>query len=165
MSSPQRLVMHRLLPFLALLAAWPALADVAALGWMSGCWSADGQERGSIEQWTAPAGGTMLGMNRTVRNGKTVFFEYLRIVEEDDGWIGLIASPAGQETARFRLSDFGPQHVVFENPDHDFPQLISYRLTAEGHLLGRITGTENGEARTVNFPMSRIACRDIALDK
>jgi len=107
----------------------------------------------------------MLGMSRTVRNGKTVFFEYLRIVEEDDGWIGLIASPAGQETARFRMSDSGPQHVTFENPDHDFPQVIGYRLAADGHLLGRITGTVDGETRTVDFPMSRIACQGVAEDE
>ena len=38
-----------------------AHADVADLQWLAGCWSQDGREAGSVEQWTAPAGGTMLG--------------------------------------------------------------------------------------------------------
>jgi len=105
-----------------------------------------------------PAGGSMLGVSRTERNDKTVFFEFLRIVEEEDGWSGLIASPAGQETARFEMIDFGTDQVVFENPDHDFPQRITYRLTADGKLLGRIEGNVNGAPRTVDFPMTRVAC-------
>ena len=63
-----------LTPFLS------ARADVADLRWLAGCWSQDGREAGSVEQWTAPAGGTMLGMSRTVSGGKTVAFEHLRIV-------------------------------------------------------------------------------------
>lgn len=136
----------------------PARADLSSLAWMAGCWSLDGEQPGSIEQWTMPAGGSMLGVNRTVRDGKTAFFEFLRIVEEEDGWSGLIASPAGQETARFRMIDLGTQQVVFENPDHDFPQRIMYRLTADGKLLGRIEGNVNGSPRTVEFPMTRVGC-------
>ena len=99
----------------------------------------------------------MLGMSRTVADGETVFFEYLRIIEED-GWTGLIASPSGQETARFTLVDLGPREVTFENSAHDFPQRISYRLSDEGKLLGRIEGTVDGEPRIVEFPMTKTDC-------
>jgi hypothetical protein len=146
-----------LIPGLLLLSL-AARADISSLAWMAGCWAPDGGQHGSVEQWTAPAGRSMLGMSRTVRDGKTVFFEFLRIVEEDDGWTGLIASPAGQETARFELVDLGPKLVVFENPNHDFPQRISYRLTADGNLHGRIEGQQNGETRSAEFPMTRAAC-------
>jgi hypothetical protein len=95
---------------------------------------------------------------RREQDGKTVFFEFLRIVEEEDGWSGLIASPAGQETARFKMIDLGAHQVVFGNPDHDFPQRITYRLTADGKLLGRIEGNVNGSRQTVEFPMTRVAC-------
>jgi len=147
-----------------LLLSWPARSDIAVLGWMTGCWTLDGQQRGSVEQWTAPAGGSMLGMNRTVRDGKTVSFEFLRIVEEPDGWTGLVASPAGQETARFRMISWSPTEVVFENPDHDFPQRIGYRLIGAGKLLGHIAGTVDGTPRVADFPMTRTACelRDAA---
>lgn len=136
----------------------PARADLSSLAWMAGCRTLDREQPGSVEQWTMPAGGSMLGVSRTVRDGKTVFFEFLRIVEEEDGWSGLIAAPAGQETARFKMIDLGTQQVVFENPEHDFPQRIIYRLTADGKLLGRIEGNVNGSPRTVEFPMTRVAC-------
>ena len=135
-----------------------ARADVADLQWLAGCWSQDGQEAGSVEQWTAPAGGTMLGMSRVVSGGKTVAFEYLRILEEEDGWIVLIASPSGQETARFRMLSMDTNEVVFENPEHDFPQRIIYRLIASGKLLGRIEGVVDGAERSADFPMTRMKC-------
>ncbi len=100
----------------------------------------------------------MLGMSRTVSGGKTVAFEYLRIVEQEDGWIGLIASPSGQETARFRMVSISENDVVFENKEHDFPQRIVYRLIGNGKLLGRIEGIVDGAERGADFPMTRTNC-------
>lgn len=76
-------------------------------------------------------------------------------------WTGLIASPSGQETARFKMTAIGPLEVVFENPEHDFPQRIAYRLIEDGKLLGRIEGTVNGEAKAGDFAMTRTACDDV----
>ncbi len=135
-----------------------AHADVADLQWLAGCWSQDGREAGSVEQWTAPAGGTMLGMSRTVSGGETVAFEYLRIVEEEGGLVALIASPSGQETARFRMVSMCEYDVFFENKEHDFPQRIIYRLVASGKLLGRIEGVVDGVERSADFPMTRADC-------
>ena len=69
-----------------------------------------------------------------------------------------IASPSGQETAEFQLKKLDDNEVVFENPDHDFPQRVIYRLIDSDHLRGRIEGmTSDGEAR-VEFPLTRTAC-------
>ena len=73
---------------ISLLAALPLLlaaasdADINRLAWLTGCWTPDGQQAGSIEQWTAPAGKSMLGVNRTVRDGETVAFEFIHISED-----------------------------------------------------------------------------------
>ncbi len=151
--------MNRIVACLALLPlSSSAGADISDLKWMAGCWAQDGREAGSVEQWTAPAGGTMLGMSRTVSGGKTVAFEYLRIVEQEDGWFGLIASPSGQETARFKLVSISENEVVFENKEHDFPQRIVYRLIGNGKLLGRIEGIVDGAERGADFPMTRTNC-------
>ena len=141
-----------------LVLALPARADISELQWMTGCWSQDGRDKGSVEQWTAPAGRSMLGMNRIVSGGKTISFEFMRIVEEEDGWIGFIASPSGQETARFKLVSMNASKVFFENPKHDFPQRIIYRLDSDGDLIGRIEGEVDGVERAADFPMTRTKC-------
>ena len=133
-------------------------ATIDDLAWLTGCWAAANQEAGSGEQWMSPAGGTMLGVNRSVRDGKTVAFEFIRIVEQDDGGLEFIASPSGQNTTSFTMSSLTDRDVIFENPDHDFPQRIIYRLMSDEDLLGRIEGTIDGTARAVDFPMKKIDC-------
>jgi len=44
---------------------------------------------------------------------------------------------------------------VFENPQHDFPQRISYKLNPDGTLLAAIDGTKAGKIRRVEFPYKR----------
>ena len=142
----------------SLLLVSPAHADLSALQWMAGCWAQNGNDPGSLEQWMAPSGGLMLGMNRSIRDGKAVGFEYLRIIEKEDNTVELVASPSGQESARFNMVSVSENEVVFENPDHDFPTRIIYRLVSDGSLLGRIEGIDNGTPRTADFPMTRTEC-------
>jgi len=133
--------------------------SISDLAWLSGCWAASNQEAGSGEQWMPPAGGTMLGVNRMVRDSKTVAFEFMRIVEQDNGGIEFMASPSGQGTTSFLMVSVNDREVIFENPDHDFPQRIIYRLLSDEDLLGRIEGTIDGEERAVDFPMKRTECQ------
>jgi hypothetical protein len=135
-----------------------AHGDLSALQWLAGCWTQDGRDAGSVEQWTLPAGGTMLGMNRIVSGGRTIAFEYMRIAVNKDDMVEFIASPSGQETARFKMVSMNENEVVFENPEHDFPTRIIYRLLIDGSLLGRIEGIDKGTPRTAEFPMTRTEC-------
>ena len=109
--------------FLAAISMIPVAALPGAiddLAWLSGCWESSNQEPGSAEHWMLPAGGTMIGMNRSVRGGKTVAFEFMRIVEEEDGGLEFIASPSGQNTTGFTMTNVTNREVIFENPDHVF---------------------------------------------
>ncbi len=135
-----------------------ASASVEDLAWLAGCWASVGGQAGSGEQWTVPAGKTLLGVSRTVQNSKTVAYEFLQIRETEAGEIEYIAKPSGQTEATFLMVRLSEGEVVFENPGHDFPQRIIYRLKAEGNLEARIEGEVKGEVRTADFPMKRIDC-------
>lgn len=60
---------------------------IDSLSWLTGCWESNNSEKNRLinEQWMKPAGGSMIGMSRTVRTGKTTGFEFLRIVQDDTG--------------------------------------------------------------------------------
>ena len=148
-----------ILPLFAVNAAEiPVTVTIDRLAWLSGCWARDEGGTGSEEHWMQPSGGTMLGMNRFVRYGQTVAFEFMRIYENEGKSLTLLASPSQQSSVSFELSTIGPSEVVFENPDHDFPHRIMYRLVKPGRLLGRIEGISRGEYRTIDFPMTRKSC-------
>jgi hypothetical protein len=129
---------------------------VSALHWMSGCWELRRGETVIEEQWTKPAGGTLLGTGRTIREGKTVFTEFLRISSEN-GALVYTARIGTPRVTPFRLKKLSPGEVVFENPEHDFPQRILYRKAPPG-LLARIEGTRQGRERFEEFPYQRATC-------
>jgi hypothetical protein len=148
----------RLTLIITLLISLSAAADISRLGWMSGCWAYDGAEPGSGEYWMPPVGGTMFAVSRSIRDSRTVAFEYLRIEESGDGSLALFASPSGQSPARFDMVSLTNNEVVFENSEHDFPQRIIYRLAQDSRLIGRIEGQSNGQLKSIEFPMSKINC-------
>ena|SRR6266851_3183634 len=127
------------------------------LGFMSGCWK--GVDKGQIleEQWTRPAGQSMLGVGRTIRDGKTEFYEFLQIRERSDG-IFYIAEPNGRKAVSFKLVKLNDSQAIFENPENDFPQRIIYQKTIDGSLLASLEGTESGKAMRVEFAMKRARC-------
>lgn len=132
---------------------------IDSLSWISGCWEQNdvAKKRFGSEQWMKPSGGSMIGMSRTVRNGKTVAFEFLRIVQDDTG-INYISKPSqNKEETAFKLVKWTANEAVFENPTHDFPQRIIYRRD-KTNLFARIEGTNNGKALGIDFPMTRVKC-------
>jgi len=139
-------------------------AEISDVSWLSGCWASDGGEPGSGEQWTSPAGGSMLAVSRTVRNNKTTAFEFVRIVETEDGGLLYIALPSGQTLTTFVMVSLSADEVVFENPDHDFPQRVAYQRLSADRLVGRIEGTNNGEQRRIEFPMTAVDCASSAAE-
>ena len=130
----------------------PALAD---LGWIAGGWqTAPGGRRQIEEHWTQVAGGSMLGMSRTVAGDKTVEFEYLRIEQRDDG-VYYVAHPKARcPGTDFKLTRASATEAVFENPQHNFPKRIIYRKGADDSLTTSIDGGEGTKSMT--FPFRRI---------
>jgi len=134
------------------------LSGVSRLSWLAGCWSSETSEAGSGEQWMQPVAGTMLGTGRTVKAGRTIEFEFMRIHEAPDGRLLYTARPSGQREATFNQLRISESEVAFENPEHDFPQRVIYRRQGDTRLQASIEGTRNGVTRTVEFPMQRAKC-------
>lgn len=133
----------------------PTLTD---LSWLAGCWEANIRGREVNEQWMKPGGGIMLGMARTVSQGKAAEFEFTQIREDKDGAIYYVAKPSGQAEASFKLVKLQNKEAVFENPQHDFPQRIIYRLQPDGILFARVEATVKGQLRGIDYPYKRAQC-------
>jgi len=128
------------------------------LSWLAGCWDGSTAGKENLEQWMKPSGGTMLGMSRTVKGGKTTEFEFMRIHQESNGDIFYTANPSGQKEASFKLLSKDSTGLIFENKEHDFPQRIVYRLENDGSLKAWIEGKLNGRDMRIEFPMKRAKC-------
>jgi hypothetical protein len=147
----------------------PPKASAADVTWLTGCWELDRGKRHVVEHWTAPEGGTLLGVSRTVSDGKTVEYEFLLIRERGGdgngaggvgagGGLEYVAKPSGQPEAVFAATRVTADEVLFENPQHDFPQRIRYKKQPDGGLAARIEGTLNGAARGIDFAYRAATC-------
>lgn len=135
-----------------------APADLDKLAWLAGCWESPGAEPGSGEQWTPIAGGTMLGMSRTVRQGRTATFEFMQLRDQPDGRLAFIAQPSGRSATVFPLLRLSDTEAAFEAAEHDFPQRVVYARDGATRLKARIEGQVNGVPRVIEFPMARVSC-------
>jgi hypothetical protein len=110
------------------------------------------------EQWTKPAGGSMMGMARTLKGGRVAFSEFMRIDTRNGQLIYTPRIGAGAKPVEFTLKSQTGDRVVFENPSHDFPQRIQYLRVADG-LRARIEGSDKGAQRAEDFPMKPVSCK------
>jgi Domain of unknown function (DUF6265) len=147
-------------PFLFMLicAEQVAAQDITALAWLAGCWANVQAEAGSGETWQSLAGGTMLGVGRTVKNGKTLEYEFLRLHRDEQQRIVYTAIPSGQRETSFVASQVTEAMASFENPAHDFPQKIVYRREPPAGMVVSIEGERQGKRRVIEFRFSRMAC-------
>lgn len=144
---------------IAIAAASAAGAEVSDLTWMAGCWATPASSSGSVieEHWSKPVGGTMMGYSRTLKSTRVVFSEFIRIDAKENAILytprfGQLSTPV-----TFRLTRQTPNEVVFENPEHDFPQTISYRRAGD-QLYAAVEGKDKGRQRREEFPYARVSC-------
>ena len=101
----------------------------------------------------------MLGMSRTVREGKLIEFESI-ILRVEKGRLAYEAHPSGQPTATFLSTSVSDKQVIFENPKHDFPQKIAYQRDGDQALRAWIEGTVDGKVRRREFSYHRVVCSE-----
>ncbi len=123
--------------------------------WLAGDWQ---MIRGGAcieEHWTAPSNSGLVGMSRTVKDGKTTEFEFLRIEARPDG-VYYVAQPGGKPPVDFRLISESPDELVFVNPGHaDHLRRIVYRRLDANSLAARIEGEDGGRPFAADFPYRR----------
>lgn len=132
------------------LPAWAGASDCASLSaarWLLGDWVAGGEKSVYHESWAELGPQTFegTGSEHAMLDGKAIGTESLRLVEMT-GRVFYIAKVAHNELpVAFRLTECGADRLVFENPAHDFPRRLEYRLETSGTLaVGVSDGRDKG---------------------
>lgn len=121
-----------------MLASLLMLAQTAASisplpAFLSGCWEERRADGGWIEEcWTSPRGGLMIGSGRDGKGDTVRHWEWMRMERASDGTLTFFASPKGAPPAAFKASASDATSITFVNAANDYPQRVSYKLTADG---------------------------------
>ena len=131
-------------------------SDLEKLSWIIDRWVSTDGESTSYEHWEKVNETLFSGGSETMKNGDTVFAEKLKI-ELIEGSVYYVADVAHNPApVKFKLTFLTDTEAIFENPEHDFPQKISYKYI-EGNLNASIEGpSKKGDWRKVDFIMNRM---------
>ena len=126
------------------------------LRWLAGEWQLTTGTQCVEEHWTAPSANMLVGTSRTVEDGRTVAFEFVRIEARADG-VYYVAQPGGRPPVDFKLaSELGPE-LVFVNPGHaDHLKRIVYRRDGGDGLFARVEGENAGRAFATDYAYRRL---------
>lgn len=132
--------------------------DIKKAEWLTGTWE-NKTSRGSIyETWRKEGPNELTGKSYIVKEKDTIVFENIHLVQEQNGliYIPTVKNQNGSQPVRFPAKAISETELVFENPKHDFPQIISYKKISKDSLVAEISGIKNGTARKQTFAMKRV---------
>lgn len=121
----------------------PPLAPAPDFSWMIGHWQRgdDKPGRTTYEQWEQASASLYLGFGYAMVGADTVWQEKMRLVATETDWT-LEVNGEG-ETIPFLLTSIKQGAFISENPEHDFPKVISYAL--RGDSLAAVISGEGTE--------------------
>ncbi len=132
--------------------------DIRKATWLIGTWE-NKKQRGSIyETWVKISDTELSGKSYILKNKDTIIFETVRLVKEQDNlfYIPTVNNQNNHLPVRFVLTTISDTVLIFENPQHDFPQRISYTRIGSDSLVAEISGVKNEQERKQAFPMKRM---------
>ena len=113
--------------------ATAAPTSMAMPDFLAGCWEERRADQAWTEEcWTSARGGLMIGSGRDGKGNAVRHWEWMRIERSADGAVVFYGSPKGAPAVPFKASASNANSIIFENAVHDYPQRVSYTLTADG---------------------------------
>jgi hypothetical protein len=136
----------------------PSAAPVSpSAAWLAGCWALQKGDRIVEESWMPERGGVMLGMSRTSVAGQVREHEFV-VLRAAGSALEYHVLAGGQPEVVFRAASPSAREAVFENPAHDFPKRVGYRLVSPDSLEAWIDGGA-AEGKKTTYPYHRVDCR------
>jgi hypothetical protein len=123
-----------------------------SLQWILGDWRADSGKTINIESWRKVSAKTFegFGESRTKDSNTPKSTELLRLIEMANELFYIAKPKQNNLPVAFKLIHCTIKSAVFENPEHDFPNKLEYKLTADNKMVVTVSGIK-GKSFTLNF--------------
>lgn len=147
----------------------PLKADIDRLSWVAGAWTGTLGERTIEQHWSAPLGGSIIAMYRSIQNDKATLYELLAMEQDGDGvslrikhfapGAGLVGQEAKDESANHTLVKLEDRLAVFEGGTPASPVRVTFRSPDANALNITVERVRNGAPVSTEFKYTRIAAR------
>ena len=107
--------------------------DLKQLEWILGKWERTNVKPGTkaFETWAKESNNIFTGKGVSMKGSDTTFVEQLRIEVKDNSIYYVADVRENAIPTYFKITKITDHGFVSENPDHDFPKMISYELAGD----------------------------------
>lgn len=133
--------------------------ELEKANWMLGEWEKTDSLGTLKEIWERLDDSTFIGLSYYIQNKKdTIHNEQVELMQNGEHLIytTTIKGENNDSPIPFQMTKDEDSLLVFENPKHNFPRKIEYKLAKNNILTAKITGKLNGKSNTQSYPMKRI---------
>jgi len=127
------------------------------INWLLGTWENHTTSMALNESWVRLNDTVFVGIGTFMEGEDTLSSESIRLEQHgsDLYYVPVVSNQNQGEPVQFKLKEKSQNHLVFENPTHDFPQNISYTLIREDSMVARIFGSMEGKYHEQDFPFTK----------
>lgn len=113
-----------------------------SIGWLVGEWATSGNDRQVLESWAVVSPNTFEGFGavRSPDSGEISVSETLRLVAMSGGVYYIAKVPENDLPVPFSMTSCGNDFAIFQNPSHDFPKRLTYRLDGPDRMNVSVRG-------------------------
>lgn len=125
--------------------------------WFLGDWENKTPQGELSESWQKANDSTYNGASYFIKGKDTLFAESV-VLSEKNGEVLYTVTTKGQNNdlpVAFKMTTATANQIVFENPAHDFPTKISYKLVNKDSIVAEISGKQEGKATSETFAFGR----------
>jgi Domain of unknown function (DUF6265) len=132
--------------------------ELEKANWLLGNWENE-TENGKLQEiWIVKNDSTFLGQSYFINKKDTIHNETIDLVE-DKGVLKYVATIKGENQnlpTTFNFKETEENQLQFENPKHDYPSKILYKLKDSLNLDISISGKQLGKPSSENFKMVKV---------
>jgi hypothetical protein len=133
--------------------------ELEKANWMLGEWEKTDSLGTLREIWERLDDSTFIGLSYYIQNEKdTLHNEQVELMQNGDHLIytATIKGENNDSPIPFQMTKDEDSLLVFENPKHEYPQKIQYKLIKNRSIVATISGKQNGKNSAENYPMNKV---------
>ena len=130
---------------------------IASMNWLLGAWENKMEEGNLSENWIMKNDSTFVGESYFIKGKDTISAESMELSQkrEDLFYIPTVKGQNNDEPVTFKLTTATINEFTFENPTHDYPQKIVYKMVNATNLVATISGIQQGKPSSESYPMKK----------
>lgn len=128
-------------------------SELEKASWLLDRWENTTPEGTFSEEWKTENDSVLVGESYFINGKDTLFSETIRLEQQENNLFYIVTVPNQNEEkpVEFKLTSSTSDYLVFENPEHDFPKKITYKLVNKDSLYAEISG----DGKKQGFPFKK----------